>query len=110
MSGLFPLLHFAGSGMPLDIFGDMKTSFGATLGVSADTGGYVLGFFIILVILIIFALIFGQEHTIVVAVGGLAAFAFVSLIQWFPWWCAILAFMALAVMLVRLPIFSSSGG
>lgn len=109
MAGLFPLLHFGVSGMPLNVFDDMKTGFASLLGSTPDVGGYLIGIIVVFVIVLSTAMILGKEGGVLVLIIAASAVIFVTLVGFWPWWVIIFVALLLAVIIFR-PFSMGAGG
>lgn len=109
MAGLLPLLHFGISGMPLNLFDDMKTGFASLLGSTPDVGGYLIGIIVVFFILLAAAMILGKDGGVLVIIIAASGVMFVTLVGFWPWWTIIFAALLLAVIIFR-PFSMGAGG
>jgi len=89
------------------VFPELATAVAQALGTTAEVAGYLLGLFLIILVIIVVAWAIGKSENLLVVVG-LAGVAFDVLIGWWPLWTVVLLVIGLATILFRLSNLGSS--
>jgi biotin transporter BioY len=93
---------------PLSVFSDFQNAFADVLDSSSEVAGYLLGFLVVIMLLVIMYWTIKDSRVLMLA--GLSGIVLVVLIGWWPVWSLILMIIAMAVLLFRMPGLGGGGG